>query len=164
MQTWPGVVHGIGVAQSCDRNRVISRASPGKNGTVAVCVMTAVLPTSPRAVTSTLNAGDPLGRIASVAGSTARLPIVKLSTDGLPRSGVTWISMRFSADGTDRSVSTRTTSVVPLFVGLHATADASASPIANVTRGSRRINRPPCGTARCRDSHRPRRASRRRCP
>ncbi len=28
--------------------------------------------------------------------------------------------MRFSADGTARSVSTRTTSVVPLFVGLHA--------------------------------------------
>ena len=69
------------------------------------------------------------------------------------------------ADGTDRSVSTRTTSVVPLFVGLHAIADASdnARVSTNVTRVGRRINLPPSGTARCRDSHRPRRASRQRC-
>ena len=63
--------------------------------------MTTLLPpSSPRAVTSRLNDGEPLGRIASVAGNAARLPIVKLSTDWPPCSGVTWISMRFSADGT----------------------------------------------------------------
>ena len=81
MQTWPGVVHGMGVAQACDRNKVISRASPGKNATVAVWVTTLASPSSPRAVTSMLNDGDPLGRMASVAGSAARLPIVKLSVD-----------------------------------------------------------------------------------